>query len=82
MPQKVRLLQSGIVNIMADCITNIDDCGLLLVSLSKAGSVEVMQETSRLFSLLSSAPENLEAFDKYVISTVIDLLCCQEEETL
>jgi hypothetical protein len=110
MSLKVRLLQSGIVNIMADCIANINDCDLLcqcassianiaehaqckvelvqmgslrcLVSLSKSGSVEVMRETARAFSLLSSAPENLEAFDKYVISTVIDLLCCQEEETL
>ncbi|KAL3789563.1 hypothetical protein ACHAWO_009126 [Cyclotella atomus] len=52
-----------------------------LVSLHHCDSNEVKKETARALSLLSSAPENNKAFDIHVISVVIDLLACQEEET-
>lgn len=53
----------------------------VLASLSSCKCADVKQETSRAFSLLSSAPENVAAFDLRVLSTVVDLLTCREEET-
>ncbi|KAL3789162.1 hypothetical protein HJC23_012251 [Cyclotella cryptica] len=106
---KVQILESSVMNIIADCITNIDDSDVLypcastlaniaeharnktalvqmgtlpyLVVLCKCDSASVKRETARAFSLLSSAPENAEAFDNNVLLAVIDLLGCEEEET-
>ncbi|EED95215.1 hypothetical protein THAPSDRAFT_261325, partial [Thalassiosira pseudonana CCMP1335] len=41
----------------------------------------IKMEAARALSLLSSAPENIVAFDKKVLPSVIVLLQCEEEET-
>lgn len=53
----------------------------LLISLCNCTSANVQQETARAFSLLSSAPENTSSFDNHVLSSIIDLLGCPEEDT-
>lgn len=50
-------------------------------SLSTSGCAAIKMEAARALSLLSSAPENIVAFDKKVLPSVIVLLQCEEEET-
>lgn len=53
-----------------------------LVSLSRCECADVKLETSRALSLLSSAPENVDAFNTHVLPAVIDLLKSQDEGTV